>query len=128
MKELQMEAFVRQIAIAKKYNLPVNVHSRYAGHYCIDVLIEQGVTKALLHAYDGNIKSVKKGLAAGYYFSIPASIRDDESFQRLAKSVPLANMMLETDSPALSIDKITYNFANVMTNSFHFMFSNAKIV
>ena len=83
-----MEAFVRQIAVAKKYNLPVNVHSRYAGHYCIDVLIEQGVTKALLHAYDGNLKSVKKALAAGFYFSIPASVRDDATFQRLAKNEP----------------------------------------
>ena len=114
MKELQMEAFVRQITVAKKYNLPVNIHSRYAGHYCIDVLIQQGVTKALLHAYDGNLKSVKKALAAGYYFSIPASVRDDESFQRLAKNIPLSSMLLETDSPALSIDKETYSLGNVI--------------
>ena len=109
-----MEAFARQIAVAKKYNLPVNVHSRYAGHYCIDVLIEQGVTKALLHAYDGNLKSVKKALAAGFYFSIPASVRDDATFQRLAKNVPLSNMLLETDSPALSIDKETYSLGKVI--------------
>lgn len=113
MKELQMDAFVRQLSVAKKYDLPVNVHSRYAGHYCVDMLIQQGVTKVLLHAYDGNLKSVKKALAAGYYFSIPASIQNDESFQRLAKNVPLSNMLIETDSPALSIDKDTYSFASV---------------
>ena len=81
-----MTAFQRQIEVAKKYDLPVNVHSRYAGHYCIDLLIQQGVKKALLHAYDGSKKSVKKGLAAGFYFSIPAAVKESTTFQRLAQT------------------------------------------
>ena len=99
-----MTAFQRQIEVAKKYDLPVNVHSRYAGHYCIDLLIQQGVKKALLHAYDGSKKSVKKGLAAGFYFSIPAAVKESTTFQRLAQTVPLEKMLLETDSPALGLE------------------------
>lgn len=104
MRDLQMTAFQRQIEVAKKYDLPVNVHSRYAGHYCIDLLIQQGVKKALLHAYDGSKKSVKKGLAAGFYFSIPAAVKESTTFQRLAQTVPLEKMLLETDSPALGLE------------------------
>ena len=53
MKELQILVFQRQLQLALDYGLPVNIHSRYAGHYCTDTAISMGLKKVHMHAYDG---------------------------------------------------------------------------
>ncbi len=50
-----------------------NVHSRSAGLPTIEFLIENKAEHVLLHAFSGNAKNARKGIEAGYYFSIPPS-------------------------------------------------------
>ena len=52
MAELQMNYFKSQLQLALDYDLPVNIHSRYAGHYCIDTVRDRGLSKVQMHAYD----------------------------------------------------------------------------
>ncbi|KAG0251831.1 putative deoxyribonuclease tatdn3 [Mortierella polycephala] len=112
-KTEQRKVFARQARFAIQNNLALNVHSRSAGHHAITLLEELDAKKVVLHAFDGQIKYVKRGLALGYYFSIPTSVVRIPQQQALVEEVPLELMLLESDTPCLGPEK---GVSNVPSN------------
>ncbi len=100
-RELQKEILKLFIELSKKLNLPLNIHSRSAGRHAIAVLLENTAARVQMHAFDGKAGAALPAVEAGYFFSIPPSVVRSRQKQKLVKQLPLACLLIETDSPVL---------------------------
>ncbi|XP_053193430.1 putative deoxyribonuclease tatdn3, partial [Scomber japonicus] len=105
----QMSVFIKQLNVAKELDLPVNVHSRSAAKVTIATMREQGISRALLHNFAGKPSVALEGVKAGYFFSFPPAVCRNQQRDKLIKQIPLEHICLETDSPALGLDKHVRN-------------------
>ena len=100
-REIQRDIFRSFIDLSRELDLPLNVHSRSAGRRTIEFLLQHSAARVQLHAFDGKPASVDPAAEAGFYFSIPPSIIRSAQKQKLVMKLPLANILIETDSPVL---------------------------
>ncbi len=103
-RELQREVFLQFIRLGVELDLPLNVHSRSTGREAIAMLMGNGATRVQMHAFDGKASTAQPAVEAGYFFSIPPSIVRSRQKQKLVKHLPLACLLVESDSPVLGPD------------------------
>lgn len=106
-KRAQREAFVSQIALAERADLPVQIHSRDCAADTLAILREmQGHLKSgfLLHCYSHGAEMMDDFLSLGAYFSFGgvACFRNAKKVVESVKRCPLNRLLSETDSPYLS--------------------------
>ena len=102
---VQREIFAMFIDLSIELDLPLNVHSRSAGHYAIEVLRKRGARRVQLHAFDGRAAKAEPAVEAGYFFSVPPSVVRSPQKQKLVRRLPLSCLLLETDSPVLGPER-----------------------
>jgi TatD DNase family protein len=98
-KDTQKEVFRRILAIAKKYDKPVSIHSRYAWKDCYALVKEEGINKAVFHWFTGFSSVLRDILDSGYYISGNPAAEYHEEHRRAIKETPLSQLLLETDCP-----------------------------
>ena len=101
----QMEAFKKQVNLARKLNLPLIIHDREAHQDTLKVLAEEAKDlKILLHCFSGDLDMFKVCVDRGYYLGIGGVVTFSNAIKlrAIVKEVPLENLVLETDSPYLA--------------------------
>jgi TatD DNase family protein len=108
-KELQKKAFIEQIKIANKYNLPIVIHTREAVMDTLQILKENKVTKTgVFHCCPQNRELIKEGLKLGFYISFagPITFKNSKNAEEMINLVPNDRILIETDSPYLAPEPV----------------------
>jgi len=101
-KEKQIWLFKRQIEIAKKYNLPVVIHSRDATLDTYNILKEI-YAKGVIHCFSGSLEIAKEYIKLGFKLGIGGVVTfKNSNLREVVKEIDIENILLETDSPYLS--------------------------
>ena len=104
-QEKERENFRKALALAKELDKPIIVHSRSAEKDTLDLIEESGYQRVNLHCFAGNKKLIQRAFDMGLYISIPPNVVRSDHFARIAKTGPLKQLLLETDSPYLAPEK-----------------------
>lgn len=104
-KELQQYAFIEQIKLANKLNLPIVIHTREAVMDTIEVLKKNPVNKkGVFHCCPLNKELIKEAIKLDFYISFagPITFKNSKNAEEIINMVPLNRILIETDSPYLA--------------------------
>ncbi|MHC4972426.1 MAG: TatD family hydrolase [Planctomycetota bacterium] len=102
-KEVQADAFRRQIRLARQMALPFIVHCREAEDDLIGILRDEGYGRGVVHCFGGTRAHAEGILALGLRITFCGNVtyKKAEGLREAARVVPLDRLMLETDAPFL---------------------------
>jgi len=101
LRNKQHDIFYELISLANELDLPIIIHSRDAEEDAVRCL-EKAETPVIMHSFSGSVEIAMECVNRGYYISIPTSVVNRKKQRKIAISVPLENLVTETDSPYLS--------------------------
>ncbi|RZS98932.1 TatD family hydrolase [Aquimarina brevivitae] len=101
----QQDAFVRQIQMAKQYELPIAIHCREAFDEIFEILEQENDEKlfGIFHCFTGNLEQAHKAIDFNMKLGIGgvATFKNGKINQFLDQ-IDLKNIVLETDAPYLA--------------------------
>ncbi len=100
-KDLQKRVLKEILKIAKKYEKPVIIHSRYAWRDALSLVEEAQLEKVVFHWYTGTSSVLRDIVSQGYFISATPAVEYHEEHRRAVKEIPLERLFLETDSPVV---------------------------
>ena len=108
-KAIQIEAFDLICQNAASYNKILSVHSRMAEKDTLDILTQNGIKRAIIHWYTGDLETFKSFAQAGYYFSVNANMCATNKGRSIIKHIPLDKLLIESDGPFTKVNSKKYS-------------------
>lgn len=111
--KLQKEVFIKQIELAHKLKLPLQIHNRHAGEDIIDILQTHNSKllpiPGMFHCFASTPEVLKSALEMGFYIGFDGNSTykglapgETTALSDLAKLTPIDRIVVETDSPFLT--------------------------
>jgi len=106
-RDVQVEAFKRQLRAARECDLPVIIHTREAEAETIEILKSEygGAERGgVFHCFSGSLALAEQALALDFMISFSGIVtfRKAEDLREVARHVPLDRLLVETDCPFLA--------------------------
>lgn len=106
-KEIQKRVFIENIALAKKFNLPLIVHIRDAWDDAYEILSKANFSNNIvIHCYTWNPEIAEKYLNLSdkvyIWFSWIVTFKNAIPVQETVPKIPLNRILVETDAPYLA--------------------------
>ncbi len=103
--EVQKEWFIRQIELARKLNLPVNVHSRDASEDTFQIMKDHAAgLKGIIHCFSGSKEMAVEYVKLGFHIGVGGVVtfKNGKKLKQVVEAIPLTSIVLETDCPYLA--------------------------
>lgn len=106
-KDIQKDVFRKQIALAKRVQLPIIIHNREATQDCVDILKEEHAEEigGIMHSFSASPEIADDVInKLNFYVSLggPVTFKNAKQPKEVAKHVPFDRLLVETDAPFLS--------------------------
>lgn len=101
MRERQQHFYRAQLRLARRHELPVILHVRRSADLLLKHLREVPVRGGIAHAFNGSEQQAEGFIERGFCLGFGGAVTFDAARQlrRLATTLPLEALVLETDSP-----------------------------
>lgn len=105
-EDVQKEVFKKQLALARRVNLPIIIHNRESTEDCVAILKEENAEDigGIMHAFSADEDVADEVLAMNFYISLggPVTFKNARLPKDIAVHVPLERLLVETDAPFLT--------------------------
>lgn len=112
--ELQERIFREQLRIAVRHGLPVLIHCRRAFQRVLKVLREEQAHQVggIMHAFSGSVEMAHEFIRLGFVISLSGTVTWNNAIKplRIARELPLENLVLETDAPDMTPERYRGSF------------------
>jgi TatD DNase family protein len=98
-KDFQWKILGEILRIALKHERPVIIHCRYSHKRTLEMVMDEGIKRAVFHWYSGPIALLEKIVEQGYFISATPALAYSPPHQEAIRRAPLERILLETDSP-----------------------------
>lgn len=98
-RNAQIQLFEQQLDLARKYNLPVAIHTRDAESDTADIL--GGDVRGVMHCFTSSWNLAKAMLDRGFFFSASGilTFKNATDVRDTFAKIPIDRIVIETDSP-----------------------------
>lgn len=105
-RDVQQRVLREQIGLARRVRLPIVIHTREATEDTFRILDEEaaGEVGGVFHCFTGDRPMAQRAIDAGFHISLSGIVTFPRATElhEVAKMVPLARLLIETDSPFLA--------------------------
>ncbi|MFW6306871.1 MAG: TatD family hydrolase, partial [Bacillota bacterium] len=105
-RDIQKEAFKKQLQLAEELELPVVIHSREADQDTLEILEDYFAAEhgGIMHCFGSGSEMAEKCLEMGFYlaFGGVCTFNNASETREVINKVPLDRILIETDSPYLT--------------------------
>jgi TatD DNase family protein len=100
-RDAQRELFVHHIRLARKYGLPLLIHTRNSIDDAVEIIQKEGYYKGVFHCFSGTQEQARRIINLGFYLGFGGVLTISKKIRQVFRVLPFERIVLETDAPFL---------------------------